>query len=61
MSDLTTLRFAMTVQSMILVCRALLSSFVLWRTLCWELMADMILHKKTNKILQKIIQKKYAC
>jgi hypothetical protein len=57
MSDLTTLCSAMTVRSMILVCRALLSSSVLWRTLRWELMADMILHKKTNKILQKIIQK----
>jgi hypothetical protein len=53
MSDLTTLRSAMIMRSMILVCRALLSSSVLWRTLRWELMADMFLHKKTNKILQK--------
>jgi hypothetical protein len=60
MSDQTTLRSAMTVQSIILVCRALLSSSVLWRTLCWELTVDMILQKETNKILPRIIQK-YTC
>jgi hypothetical protein len=56
MSDRTTLRSAMTVRSMILVCRALLSSSVLWRTLRWELTADMILQKETNKILPRIIK-----
>jgi hypothetical protein len=43
---------------MILAWSALLSSSVLWRTLRWELTADMILHKKTNKILQKNNPKK---
>jgi hypothetical protein len=57
MSDRTTLRSAMTVRSMILVWNAFLSSSVLWRTLRWELIADMILHKETHKILQKIVQK----
>jgi len=57
MSDRTTLRSAMTVRSMILVWNAFLSSSVLWRTLRWELIADMILHKETNKILPKIVQK----
>jgi hypothetical protein len=40
-------------RSMILVWSALLSSSVLWRTLRWELIADMILHNETNKILPK--------
>jgi hypothetical protein len=57
MSDRTTLRSTMTVRSMILVWSTLLSSSVLWRTLSWELIADMILHKETNKILPKIVQK----
>jgi hypothetical protein len=60
MLDRTTLRSAMTVQSMILACSALLSSPVLWRTLRWELTADMILQQETNKNLPKIIQK-YSC
>jgi len=43
MSDQTTLRSAMTVRSMILAFSALLSSSVLWQTLHWELIADMML------------------
>jgi hypothetical protein len=57
MSDQTTLRSAMTMRSMILFWSALFSSSVLWWTLRWELIADMILHKETNKILPKIVQK----
>jgi len=60
MSDRTTLRSTMTMRSMILVCRALLSSSVLWLTLRWELTADMILQKETNRILPRIIQE-YTC
>jgi hypothetical protein len=57
MSDQTTLRSAMTVRSMILVWSVLLSSSVLWQTLRWELIADMIPYKEINKILPKIVQK----
>jgi len=54
MSDRTTLRSTMIVRSMILACSALLSSSILWRTLRWELIVDMMLQKKeTNKICQK--------
>jgi len=42
---------------MILALKALSSSFVLWRTQRWELMADMILQKNQQEFLPKIIQK----
>jgi len=49
MSDRTTFLSAMTVQSIILALRAVLSPSILWRTLHCGLPADMVLQKRPTR------------
>jgi hypothetical protein len=58
MSARTKFRSARTLRSMILAWNVLCSSSVLWWTLRWELITDMILQKNQQEFLPKIIHKK---